>query len=353
MTREKRVGIFVAIGLVITTFVVFVIGDRERFWESKRNYHTTFQNVGGLREGAPVRMGGVDIGTVTRVGHSNDPKDPLIQVEFTIVKKAAGRIRTDSVVTVAPKGLLGDRMIEISSAGSGPELDPKDPVPSKEALDLFAKINDISGQAQETLQSIKETAKTLSDPELARELKGTVHDLRVILDGVAQNDSPAHRLLMDPKEGEKLDQTLSNLQASSANLAAITSDAREVTSRVKSGPGLAHALVYDEQASSNVTGSLAEIHSDLEQIRKGNGLVHALVYGDTDTQHVMTNVNAMSDDLRVIVSNLRQGKGTIGALLVDPSVYEDVKSLVGNVERNNVLRALVRYSIKEDEKPKP
>jgi phospholipid/cholesterol/gamma-HCH transport system substrate-binding protein len=64
----------------------------------------------------------------------------------------------------------------------------------------------------------------------------------------------------------------------------------------------------------------------------------------------MSNVNAMSDDLRTIVGGLRQGKGTLGALLVDPTVYEDIKSVVGNVERNEVLRALVRYSIKADEK---
>ena len=63
----------------------------------------------------------------------------------------------------------------------------------------------------------------------------------------------------------------------------------------------------------------------------------------------MGNVNAMSDDLRSIVHDVRQGKGTLGALLVDPSVYEDIRALVGNVERNEVLRALVRYSIKADE----
>jgi phospholipid/cholesterol/gamma-HCH transport system substrate-binding protein len=50
---------------------------------------------------------------------------------------------------------------------------------------------------------------------------------------------------------------------------------------------------------------------------------------------------------------MKAGRGTIGALLVDPSVYEDIKSLVGNVERNQVLRALVRYSIKQDEGQKP
>ena len=57
----------------------------------------------------------------------------------------------------------------------------------------------------------------------------------------------------------------------------------------------------------------------------------------------------MSDDLRQIVADLRAGKGTLGALLVDPSVYEDLKMVLGNVERNKALRALVRYSIRRDE----
>jgi len=67
----------------------------------------------------------------------------------------------------------------------------------------------------------------------------------------------------------------------------------------------------------------------------------------------MTNVNAMSDDLRSIVSGVKNGKGTLGALLVDPSVYDDLKALLGNVERNQVLRSLVRYSIKQDDQAAP
>ena len=34
-------------------------------------------------------------------------------------------------------------------------------------------------------------------------------------------------------------------------------------------------------------------------------------------------------------------------------MYEDLKSAIGNVERNQVLRALVRYSIKQDEQKSP
>ena len=104
--------------------------------------------------------------------------------------------------------------------------------------------------------------------------------------------------------------------------------------------------------SKNAAGTLVEVHQDLQAIREGNGLAHAILYGDDSSQHVMANLNAMSDDLRAIVNGVRQGKGTIGALLVDPTVYEDIKSAIGNVERNEVLRALVRYSIKADEHKK-
>lgn len=349
MTREKKVGIFVLAGLAITILSVFLIGEQRRLWVSKVRYETAFDNVAGLREGSPVRMGGVDIGDVTKVGHSADPKDPRIHVTMSIVKREADRIREDTVATVGNKGLLGDKMIELTP-GLGERLDPSKPIKSQEPADLFAALNGISGDAKETLGSIRETAKQYSDPEMAKDVKQSVRDIRIILDGIAQGDGAAHRLLFDPEEAKKLDATLSNLQTTSANLAVLTNDARDVTSQVKTGPGLAHALVYDGDLSQHASGSLAEIHTDLEQIRKGNGLVHALVYGDGESQKLMGNVNAMSDDLRVIVANLKAGKGTIGGLLVDPSVYEDIKSLVGNVERNNVLRALVRYSIKEDEK---
>ncbi len=57
----------------------------------------------------------------------------------------------------------------------------------------------------------------------------------------------------------------------------------------------------------------------------------------------------MSVDMKQIVADVRSGKGTLGALLVDPSVYEDLKLVLGNVERNKALRALVRYSIRRDE----
>ena len=171
---------------------------------------------------------------------------------------------------------------------------------------------------------------------------------------IAHNDSAVHRLLMDPREGERIDIALANVDNATMKLSSMLGSMQDVADHVRRGPGIAHAVLYDGEMSKNAAATLDEIHQDLQAIRTGNGLAHAVVYGDDNTQHVLGNVNAMSDDLRTIVAQMTDGKGTIGGLLVDPSIYEDLKSAVGNVERNQVLRALVRYSIKEDEsKSKP
>ena len=43
--------------------------------------------------------------------------------------------------------------------------------------------------------------------------------------------------------------------------------------------------------------------------------------------------------------DVKAGKGTIGALLVDPTVYEDLKVLLGNARRNDAVKAIVRAAI--------
>jgi phospholipid/cholesterol/gamma-HCH transport system substrate-binding protein len=248
-------------------------------------------------------------------------------------------------------------MIELTIADMrAPLLDAPGPLRTDEPMDLnayVAKFDAIAKKADNILTNVEQGTNALKDPQFTDDLKGTVKNLREISDGIAHGDGAAHRLLYDKAEADRIDRILGNTERSTARLDAVLADTQDVTHQVKTGPGIAHALLYDGEMSANAAGSLDEIHKDLAQIRTGNGLAHALLYGDADSQHLMKNVDAMSDDLRTIVANLRAGKGTLGALLVDPSIYEDIKSLVGNVERNQVLRAHVRYSIKEDELKTP
>jgi phospholipid/cholesterol/gamma-HCH transport system substrate-binding protein len=351
MTKQLKVGIFVIVGLSLMMAAVFLIGNTRQLWEPKTPYRTAFRDVAGLKPGAPVRMGGIDIGQVVSVRHGEDARDPRIYVMLSIDKKESARVRSDSTARVINKGLLGDKMIELSpgSPDAGPQP-PETLIPSEEPADMLAAANRVAAAAQAAIEKIQPLAESLGDPKLAADIKGSAEDLHSLLDAMVHGNGTVHRLFYDHREADELDRLLANTNRTTEELNGTLADLHDVTTHVRQGPGIAHALVYDGEISKDTAGTLSELHADLKAIREGNGLAHAILYGDDQSQHVMANLNAMSDDLRAIVAGLRQGKGTIGALLVDPTVYEDIKSAVGNVERNEVLRALVRYSIKADEK---
>jgi phospholipid/cholesterol/gamma-HCH transport system substrate-binding protein len=350
MTRQLKVGLFVILGLSLTMAAVFLIGDTRGLWERKVRYRTAFQDVAGLKPGAPVRMGGLDIGGVTGVDHSSNPGDARVFVYLAISRKESARIRTDSLARVVNKGLLGDKMIELT-VGS-PEAAPQEPqqlIASEEPNDVFSVATKVAAATEQAIERIAPLAQALGDPKLAADIKGSLADLHSLLDATVHGDGTVHRLFFDHREADEFGQLLVRLDGASTRLDGTLADLQDLTAHVKEGPGLAHALVYDDRVSKDVVGTMTELHEDLRAIREGNGLAHALIYGDSSSQHVASNLNAMSDDLRAIVGDVRRGKGTLGALLVDPTIYEDLKSVVGNVERNEVLRALVRYSIKADE----
>ena len=350
MNKSIKVGVFVLMGIILSGIATFMIGENRQIWDSKITYNAAFDDVQGLKPGAPVRMGGIDVGTVGRVSHGDDVNDRRVHVTIAVIKSEASRVRTDTHAQILNKGLLGDKMVDLSTDGKGNPAASGATLEGDEPADFMGKLSVIATKADNAMANVEQGTKFLGDPKFREDIQSSVEDLRLILDGVARKDSAVHRLLMDPNEGQKIDRLLSNIEATTSQLNAVLADAHDVTNHIKTGPGLAHAVLYDGEVSAHAAGALAEVHKDLEAIRTGNGIAHTVIYGDSDTQHVMTNVNAMSDDLRDIVHGVKEGKGTIGGLLVDPSVYEDIKGLVGNVERNDVLRALVRYSIKADEK---
>jgi phospholipid/cholesterol/gamma-HCH transport system substrate-binding protein len=351
MSRQLKVGIFVIVGLALTMTAVFLIGSTHQLWEPKVKYTTAFRDVAGLKSGAPVRMGGLDIGQVLSVGHGSDAKDVRIYVSMSIERREAARIRTDSTARVVNKGLLGDKMIEVSSGSpdAGP-IDPKQLLPSEEPADMLAAANRVAAAAQAAIEKLEPLATSLGDPKLSADIKGSAEDLHSLLDAIVHGNGPAHRLFYDTREADQFEALLANTNRATEQLGATMADLHDVSVHLREGPGIAHAFIYDGEISKDTAGMLSELHQDLKAVREGNGLAHALLYGDDSSQHTMANISAMSDDLRAIVAGVRQGKGTIGALLVDPTIYEDIKSAVGNVERNEVLRAFVRYSIKADEK---
>jgi phospholipid/cholesterol/gamma-HCH transport system substrate-binding protein len=240
---------------------------------------------------------------------------------------------------------------------SAPTVPAEGTIKSEDPTDftnLFSEVGDMTQRADKILVNLEITTKALADAQLHEDVRRSIHSVNLILTEVAEGQGYVHRILSDPKEAERLSHLVTTFDRVGVEAEGTVAEARKAAARVNTGPGFVHEVLYGEKgadAMANFGGAAAEVIATLRGIRDGNGFAHTIIYGgDEASTQVPADVGAITHDIRQIVADLRAGKGTLGALLVDPSIYEDAKAVLGNVQRNDALRALVRYSIKQDEK---
>lgn len=360
MKRELKVGAFVLVGLVLTGVVIFIIGQERRVFARRVEYTATFPDVQGLKVGAPVRLSGVDIGTVKSISHSESTTDDRLYVKLDIVRDEAVRIRVDSIAKVANKGMLGDKMLEISTGTTGkPQIPPGGTIPSEDPADfstMLGRLGDMAKKTENVITNLDKATGTFAEDGTRKDLKEGLHSVTIILDNMAQGRGYAGKLMTDPQEAERISQAFQRFDQTLSKMNKTLDGLNHVLDRVNNGPGLLHSLVYEDSGKKSIESighASEEVALLLHAMRDGNGVAKTMLLGGPGQEAMSENLLATSKDLRVVMANVRAGKGTVGGLLVDPSLYEDMKRLVGDVSRNDVLRALVRYSIKEDEKRTP
>lgn len=363
---ELRVGIFVVVALVIGGTLAFVIGSQRNMFSSKLTYHAIFDDVMGLRPGNAVQIAGVSVGTVDEVSFQEDGR---VEVRFRVVADASRLIRGTpgpepeavaggdpvpqrSTVTIGSKGMLGDRQLDISTGDlSLPEWPVEEPITVGVGGDLMATLATLGEKAEGVIANIEAATETLGDPQLNADVRETMTNLARFTGMLAGGDGAIQRLMTDPQTGEEIDATLRNLRQTSEEFRRTSRSFRGIAEEIQRGDGSAHQLIYGNEgtvAVENIGRASGEVAQLLEDIRTGDGTVHDLIY-EQEGQELIANLTRASEDLASVTSDIRAGRGTIGGLLTDPSIYEDVKRLVGDLQRNDILRALVRYSIRRDE----
>lgn len=67
-------------------------------------------------------------------------------------------------------------------------------------------------------------------------------------------------------------------------------------------------------------------------------------------KQIVNNVEGASADLRDIFASINRGEGTIGALVKDPGLYHDMRTLMGRANRSKLLKNLIRSTLADQEK---
>jgi phospholipid/cholesterol/gamma-HCH transport system substrate-binding protein len=360
-----RVGIFVMVSLVIGASVSFAIGSQENLFSPKTTYFAIFHDVGGLQKGNTVRVAGVNVGSVTEVIIGDSGR---IEVHFRLIDSATHLIRGEpgaaligegpkpSFAAIGSKGLLGDRLIEITvGSDEYPEWDPEQAIPVSVGGGIMALAERTLVEVEGTAHNLRLATDPFSDQEFSNDLKETARNLAKASGVIANGDGTIGRLMNDAELGRDVKGAVKELRAAGKQVAQLSKNLNKITEDIQTNEGTANALIYGTEGADairNIRDTFGQLNTILTDVREGDGAVNQLIYGELG-ESFMDNLQTASDDIAFLTKEAREGKGTIGALLTDPSVYEDIKRLVGDLERNDILRALVRYSIRRDEAREP
>jgi len=158
--KKIAAGLFFIACMALIIVGIFIIGIDRGLTEPKFQVIVLFNQVGGLVEGAPIRVSGVDVGVVGSVDFLTQPiEGRSIKVRMDIFKKYEFEFLKCSKVSIRTEGVLGQKLIEISEDHALKVFDPRAPIIGEDPLD----VEDMAAVITSTAVSLQGTSQSVQD----------------------------------------------------------------------------------------------------------------------------------------------------------------------------------------------
>lgn len=202
LTKELLAGLFFFSGIFLLVSFVIVLGGNKGLAQSRFQVVVLYRNVGGLMEGAPVRLAGVNVGTVDGIEFLDQEEDGRrVEVTLNILAKYKKQLENNLRFTIQTEGILGEKIIEIDVLREGPKVDLKNPIIGEDPMD----VEDMAEVFANAAESFTETANQLSQinivsltgamEESAESLLITSRGINEIMDELQEITKKTKRLL--------------------------------------------------------------------------------------------------------------------------------------------------------------
>lgn len=318
-----RLGMFVAGGLSLFVIAIFIIGKQKNLFNPVFKLTTTFSNVSGLQVGNNVRFSGINVGTVNDIVIINDT---TVKVDLMIDQDVWRFIKTDCKVTLGSEGIIGDKLIIITPGSpdaallkKGQRLISIEPIEKDDImarLDVTSKNAEIiSNQLSEITFEINQGHGTISrliqDSILAENLNQTIANLNKFSKGLTGSD-----VLM------------TSLKITAGNAEDISHQLAEIMNKVNKGNGTLGRLIQDSTMAENLNQTILNLKKSSE--------------GFTGADTIMAKINVtagnaaiISKQLTVMMYNINEGNGTLGRLIRDTILAENLNQTLINLKKGS------------------
>jgi phospholipid/cholesterol/gamma-HCH transport system substrate-binding protein len=293
--REKIVGAFMIIMMVLLLSIVVMIGRGKDWFKVYVTYYTVFDEAYNLSEDAQVKLYKADIGKVKRVRLEGNK----VKVELAILKDYAALIKTDSVATVESPTFIGSEYVSIKPGT--PEASP------------IAEKATIPSQAKKSLDDV------MTEFEVEKTAKMFVKSLQAVSEIVEHLRDPAGPLYA----------SLDSIAEAMANIEAVTRD-------IKQGKGSVGKLVRSEELLQNIYEKLSHVSRILTNLEQASAKTPDIVDGLRESvntiNQIVANIKRGSQDVPIVIKSTKHGIREIR------DGVEEVDKVVQSVQKNFLVR---------------
>ncbi len=358
LSLELRVGIFIVVTILAVLLFIFMQATRSKY----RGYEigVMFDYVSGLETGSPVRVSGVRAGEVRNI-------EILYEVQPKVLAKL--RLRQDikickfSRVTIQTLGIIGEKYIEITPSSCKEYVQPGEIIDGENPLSI-EKLAEASQTIVVRLNDVlADISRITGDEELRNNFRNVINNsasaikridnafekIEWLADTVVETNEKTQDLLTRtaPKVDILLDNTnelvVSGKTKIEGTLDEIKRFAEAGTTAAESMKEIKETAVAFEEVAADMRGLISDLQSKglVAKMLKEEELVdqikhEVVLLQDTTQQFKETaeTVNTVSENMNVIVSDLKEGQGTLGKLLRNDELYTDLYGLIKDIREN-------------------
>jgi phospholipid/cholesterol/gamma-HCH transport system substrate-binding protein len=332
---QLRVGLTVLFASATLAVLIFVMSGTGGWFTSKITLRSYLDNAGGLREGAPVRLAGVDIGNVTGIRIVNGKPTTPVEVTMKVNTKYKFNLRKDSVTLLSTAGVLGETFVDVdSTAAKGPEATDGDTLAAREQ----PQIEDVVRSSQGTLQNMDallkrvdrivafiesgqgSIGKVIYSPALYDQLNATVVEFKGLVDDIQNGKGSLGPLLTSDEAYKKAIAAIDKLNV--------------IVDEIQQGKGTAGKLLKDPELYNNANKAIANVRELTDDINAGKGAIGKM----THDQEFAARLQTLMSNLSELSERLAKGEGTAGLLFKDPALYNNSNQML--VETRELVKSI-------------
>jgi phospholipid/cholesterol/gamma-HCH transport system substrate-binding protein len=335
---QLKFGIIAVFALVMAGLLIFAVGGGGGMpWENY-SLKTKFDNVAGLMAGSPVRVAGVQVGTVNSVILGGTG----VEVWFDVKDEFRPLVTDRSTAVLGTISLLGEGAVDISSGLGGT------PVPEWGYVKSGIAEGSIAALTTEATAGLNEAkllvadiragkgtvGKLFTDDSIYREFDGFIQAAERVARSVSEGKGTIGKFANDPKMYNEMEASLANLNA--------------ITTSLRKGEGSLGALLNDPSFAKSLNQTSSNLETLTGRLNRGEGTAGKLLTDDA----VYKRIDSMTARLDTVLQQLSEGQGTAGQLLHDKQLYEnmnqavsEVKALIAEIKKDPKKYLNVKVSI--------